>query len=103
VGLKSVKSKRQKTLARHPISRAMKRVSTLSERERKIKKSWAVFVESPKGLSNSAMFRSGSQYFAIGYPCTPDEGGKAKARWFVKMFLNALKNMGVDIRKRQRR
>jgi hypothetical protein len=99
-------SKKGKKLAKHPISRALREMSKRGEQDIKYKKTWAVYVEKVgSGMFHvhKPLFRSGHQYFNIGYVCTGDEGGKKKADWFVKMFLKALKNMGVDISKRKRR
>jgi hypothetical protein len=86
-----------------PKARAPARI----ERVLPVRQGWAVFVSAQstmhKGPVYQAFFRSGVQYFPIGYECSEDEGGKKQAQWFARMFLKALENIGVHTEKRKRR
>ena len=88
-----------------PTRAELKRISREADRALKNQSTWAVYVKGDRRLSKSyrAVFRSGVQFFDIGYECTGDEGGKKKAQWFVKMFLQGLRNIGVDTRTRKRK
>jgi hypothetical protein len=93
------------------ISKALRQIAKTGEKERRVlenaqSKSWAVYVETRGDSflsSYDPTFRSGNQYFSFGYTFSGDKDAKAQAQWFVKMFLKALTNIGVDIKKRSRR
>lgn len=98
-------SKEAKALFKSPIGHALKRLTRATEEALKKQKTWAVYTETYKWgrrVNHKTFFRVGVQYFVLAENDDRKEG-LHQCKFIAKMFLIALKNLGVDVRKRKRK